>query len=161
MNLRDSLKIENGRLKVGNYFCSDLVKKFGSPLYIMDAKYMKDVASSYVETMNSYGDGAVAFASKSFCSVATSKLLAKQGMWFDAVSGGEVNVLDNAGVDLSCVILHGNAKTYVELEFAISKGVGLIAVISRFKSTSYYRNYTFNLVSSTMVLSSTSNITHR
>ena len=128
MNLRDSLKIENGRLKIGNYFCSDLVAKFGSPLYVMDAKYMKDVASSYVETMNSYGDGAVAFASKSFCSVATSKLLAKQGMWFDAVSGGEIHVLDNAGVDLSCVIMHGNAKTYSELEYAISKGVGLIVI---------------------------------
>ena len=128
MNLRESLTIENNRLKIGSFYASDLVRKFGSPLYIMDAEYMKAVSSAYVKTMNKYAPGAVAYASKAFCSVATSKLLCKQGMYFDAVSGGELHALNRAKVPFDTIIFHGNAKTRYELEYAVLNGVGAIVV---------------------------------
>lgn len=130
MNERDTLYIKNNDLIIGSLSAKEIVDKFPTPLYVMDAKYIKDVCNSYVNAMSYYGDGAVAFAQKSFATVATAKLIASCGMWFDAVSSGEIYLLKQANVDLKKVIFHGNAKTRKEINDAVDMGVGLFAIDS-------------------------------
>ena len=42
MNTRETLKInQQGHLEIGGVDCMDLVKKFGTPLYVFDEAYTK------------------------------------------------------------------------------------------------------------------------
>ncbi|MEG2274593.1 MAG: diaminopimelate decarboxylase, partial [Clostridia bacterium] len=97
MNTRDTLYIENGELFVGNLSATSLAKRFGTPLYVMDAAYIASVCDAYSQTMSAYG-GAVLYTSKAFATIATTKLIASHGLWFDAVSGGELFLLNSANV---------------------------------------------------------------
>lgn len=130
MNLRDTLYIENGELFVGKLKATDLAKKFGTPLYVMDGEYMLSVADEMVKGLSSYGDGAVAYASKALATIATTKMLDARGLWFDCVSGGELFLLLKAGVNPKHIIAHGNAKTPKEIEEGVKAGIGLFAVDS-------------------------------
>ncbi len=130
MNTRNTLFIENGCLHIGGFEATQLVQKFGTPLYVMDGEYLREVALAYVKSINEYGSGAVAYASKAFLSIATSKILSKCGLWFDSVSGGEVYALYKAGVDMSHVMFHGNNKTPNEIELAIDHKLGYFVIDS-------------------------------
>ncbi len=130
MNLRETLYIEKGDLFVGKLKATDLAKKFGTPLYVMDGEYMLSVADEMVAGLSAYGDGAVAYASKAFASIATTKMLSSHGLWFDCVSGGELYLLLKAGVNPKHIIAHGNAKTPKEIEEGVRAGIGYFAVDS-------------------------------
>lgn len=130
MNLRDTLYIENGDLFVGKFKATELAKKFGTPLYVMDGEYMTAVADEMKNGLSSYGDGAVAYASKAFASIATAKLLSAHGLWFDCVSGGELYLLLKAGVNPKHIIFHGNAKTPREVEEGVAADIGYFAIDS-------------------------------
>ncbi len=130
MNSRQSLCVKDGNLHIGAFSATSLASKFGTPLYVMDAQYIRSVCDAFLSAMKEYGNGAVAYASKAFCTVATTKLMASMGMWFDAVSGGEIYLLKNAGVDMSKVIFHGNAKTANEIDEGVKAGVGYFAIDS-------------------------------
>ncbi len=130
MNTRNTLFTKDNNLFIGKINAIDLAKKFGTPLYIIDQTSMTDVADAFYGVMSEYGQGAITYASKAFCSVATTKILSKHGMWFDAVSGGEVYLLQSAGVDMSKIVFHGNNKTLTEIDEALDAGVGIFAIDS-------------------------------
>lgn len=130
MNTRDTLYVKDNNLVIGNIYATELAKRFGTPLYVMDAKYIAEVCDAFVKAMSHYGDGAVAYASKAFASMATSRLIQKHGLWFDSVSGGEVYLLSAAGVDMSHVIFHGNNKTKQEIRDGVAAGVGYFVIDS-------------------------------
>ncbi len=130
MNTRDTLCVKEGRLYIGGLAASDVARRFGTPLYVMDADYIKEVAKSFREAMASYGDGAVAYASKAFAAEATTRLLDKEGLWFDSVSGGELYLLNKSGVDMKKVIFHGNNKTEKEIREGLEYGIGYFVIDS-------------------------------
>jgi diaminopimelate decarboxylase len=132
MNTRNTLFIENDNLIIGKITAAELVKKFGTPLYVMDADYIAEVCDAFSETMKtSYPrGGAVAYASKAFASVATSKIIQKHGLWFDSVSGGELYLLNKAGVDMKHVVFHGNAKTEKEINEALDLNIKYFVIDS-------------------------------
>ncbi|MEG1275848.1 MAG: diaminopimelate decarboxylase [Ruthenibacterium sp.] len=68
------------------------------------------------------------YTSKAFATIATTKLIASHGLWFDAVSGGELFLLNSANVDMKHVVFHGNNKTAAELTMALESGVGHIVL---------------------------------
>ncbi|MEG1529298.1 MAG: diaminopimelate decarboxylase [Clostridia bacterium] len=129
MNTRDTLYIENGELFVGNLSATSLAKRFGTPLYVMDATYIASVCDAYSQTMSAYG-GAVLYTSKAFATIATTKLIASHGLWFDAVSGGELFLLNSANVDMKHVVFHGNNKTPKEILEGVELGVGYFVIDS-------------------------------
>ena len=66
MNYRESMKPNNdGELVIGGVKASDLSKKYGTPLYVMDVAFIKSVCNAFKDTINKCyeGFGAVAFAS--------------------------------------------------------------------------------------------------
>lgn len=130
MNTRDTLYTKDNNLYIGAFKATDLAKRFGTPLYVMDAAYISEVCDAFVAAMKSYGDGAVAFANKAFATVATAKIADRHGLWFDAVSGGEVNLVLKAGADPSKILLHGNNKTLREIEEGLDAGIGYFVVDS-------------------------------
>ena len=130
MNTRDTLFVKDNDLYMGGFKATDLAAKFGTPLYVMDAAYIAEVADAFVSAMKTYGEGGVAFANKAFATVATAKLAAKHGLWFDVVSGGELYLVKQAGVDMKKVLFHGNNKTPREIDEGIAAGVGYFVIDS-------------------------------
>ena len=130
MNTRDTLYVKGGNLWIGELKATELAKRFGTPLYVMDARYIAEVADAFVRAVNKGGRGAVAFANKAFATVATAKLAAAHWLWFDVVSGGELYLVRQAGVDLKKVLFHGNNKTPREIEEGLAAGIGYFVVDS-------------------------------
>ncbi len=130
MNTRDTLYVEDGFLHIGGFKAVDLASRFGTPLYVMDAKYIREVLSKMNAALKTFGDGAVAYASKAFSTLATTSLMAKTGAWFDCVSGGEQYLLLKAGVDPKHIIFHGNAKTRAEIRQGLETKIGYFVIDS-------------------------------
>ncbi|NCA68056.1 MAG: diaminopimelate decarboxylase [Clostridia bacterium] len=130
MNLRDTLKINSaGVLEIGGAAATELVKSFGTPLYVLDEDYIRKVCRAFVKTMNEeYGDGNVCFASKALSCMAMYKLIGDEGLKADVVSGGEMYTALRAGFKGADMYFHGNNKLPKEIELAVSNGVRIIVV---------------------------------
>ena len=130
MNQRDTLKVnKDGLLEVGGITCAELAKNFGTPLYVMDKAYIKDMCKIYSNTLSTeYGDGMIAYASKAFSCKAIYRLINEMGVGADSVSAGEIYTAQKADFPMEKLIFHGNNKTLTELDYAISAGVGYIVI---------------------------------
>lgn len=129
MNLRDTMKIDNGELIISGVSATALAKKYGTPLYVMDISYIRNVLRAFKSTIEKdYGNGKVAYASKAFSTTAMYKIIDQENACIDIVSGGELFTALNAGFNIKNAYFHGNNKPHSELEFAISNGIGTIVV---------------------------------
>lgn len=132
MNTRETLKIVNGELEIGGISAVKLASMFGTPLYVMDEFYIREVSRSFLVGLKSgYGqNAAVAYASKALCNIAILKITSSEGLYTDVVSGGELYAAKQAEIDPNHIIFHGNNKTDCELNDALNFGVGFIVVDS-------------------------------
>lgn len=130
MNLRDTLKINAaGHLEIGGCDCVDLAAEYGTPLYVMDEQYIREVCRAFRQTIEStYGNGNMAYASKAFSCKAIYNIMKQEGTFIDVVSGGEIYTAVSAGFDMSKAYFHGNNKLPEELRLAMQHGVGTIVV---------------------------------
>ena len=118
---------ENGILEIGAVSAIDLVKEFGTPLFVYDTSLIKEQAQGFKQTFEELGvKHRVIYASKAFTSKAIYQLLQKEGLGFDVVSDGELYTALSAGVDPEMLEFHGNNKSYSELLTAVEKNVGMI-----------------------------------
>ena len=131
MNERQTLKInEKGHLEIGGCDSVELAARFGTPLYVFDEPYIRDMMSVYRDTIaKSYGgNGLVLYASKAFSCLAVYRIAAQEGIGVDVVSGGELYTALKAGFPADKIYMHGNNKLPRELEFAVNSGVGNIVL---------------------------------
>ena len=127
MNKRNTLKEENGRLKIGNYYASDIAKKFGTPLYVLDVEHMENMINAYSHTMKTcYGEGEILYASKALSSKAVYEIVKNQNIGIDVVSGGELFTAKSVDFPMDKVYFHGNNKLIEELEMAVQNNVKMI-----------------------------------
>ncbi|HKL93739.1 MAG TPA: diaminopimelate decarboxylase [Clostridia bacterium] len=132
MNTRDTLKVENGQLVIGGVSATELREKFGTPLYVLDEAYIREVSRAFLDGLKEgYGENvAVAYASKALCNIAVLKITSSEGLYTDIVSGGELYTALKAGVQPEKMVMHGNNKTDAELKMAVENSVGYIVVDS-------------------------------
>lgn len=132
MNYRDTMNVnEKGHLQIGGVDTVDLVKKYGTPLYVMDEIYIRQVCRAFRETVeNTYGEGGVAYASKAFSCKAVYEIAKQENMYIDVVSGGEIYTANSVGFDMKKAYFHGNNKLVSEIELALETGVGTFVVDS-------------------------------
>ena len=118
-----------GRITLGGIDVVDLAREFGTPLYAYDAETVRAQCAAYRSAFESqYPDSVVVYGAKAFLNRPFARLIAAQGLGFDAVSGGEIEVMQAAGVDLETVFFHGNNKSPAELLLASRAGVGRIVI---------------------------------
>jgi diaminopimelate decarboxylase len=127
---RDSRLNERGRLEVGGCDTIELAREYGTPAYVVAEDDLRTRARAFVQAGAATGhkDFNVVFASKSFPCTAVLSLFADEGLWCDVASAGELHLALNAGVAPERIVLHGNAKSEVELRMALERGAGLIVV---------------------------------
>lgn len=118
---------DKGNLEIGGCDVVDLVQQYGTPLYVIDEKTLRNICVDYKKAFAKYDKVNMMFASKSLCTLATSLILAQEGFGFDVVSGGEIYTVYKSGADMNKVLFNGNNKSYDELALAIELGVGRIS----------------------------------
>jgi len=117
-------------LDIGGCDTIDLIKEFGSPLYVMDESLVRKNCRTYKNAIDECynGKGKIAYASKAFSCKYMYKIAKEEGLAIDVVSGGELYTAMQAGFPTSEVYFHGNNKSYAEIEMAIQNKVGRIVV---------------------------------
>ncbi|MBD8006302.1 diaminopimelate decarboxylase [Bacillus norwichensis] len=120
---------DEGHLEIGGCDTVELVKKYGTPLYVYDMELIKSRARSFKKMFEKYGvKSQVAYASKAFSSIAILQLVHEEGLSLDVVSGGELYTAAAAKFPIDKVHFHGNNKSEEELVMALDHKVGCIVV---------------------------------
>jgi diaminopimelate decarboxylase len=121
---------ERGHLEVGGCDTIELAREFGTPAYVVAEDDLRTRAQSFLQAGRDAGheDFHVVFASKAFPCSAVLALFAQEGLWCDAASGGELHLALQAGFRPERIVLHGNAKSEMELRMALRHRVGAIVL---------------------------------
>jgi diaminopimelate decarboxylase len=121
---------ERGRLEIGGCDTLELAREFGTPSYVIAEEDLRARARAFAQAARAAGDErlGVVFASKSFPCTAVLALFAREGLWCDVASGGELHLALHAGFAPERIVLHGNAKSEAELRMALRHGVALIVI---------------------------------
>lgn len=116
---------KHGRLEVGGCDAVELAKEFGTPLYVVDEKTLRDRCRDYVDSFKqAYPNSEVAFACKALCAVGIARIAQSEGLGFDVSSGGELYTVLKAGADPQKIYFHGNNKPLQELAEGLDAGIG-------------------------------------
>lgn len=110
---------------------AELAKKYGTPLYVYSES---DITGRFHELkqcfIEKYPDTRVAYAAKAFFPIAMAKLVDREGMCVDVVSGGELYTAIKAGFPAEKIEFNGNNKQRFEIEMAVEYGIGRIIIDS-------------------------------
>ena len=119
---------KDGKLSVGGCSIEELVKKYDSPLYILDEMTLRNSCRAYKKALEKYypGKSLPIYASKANSSIFMSNLVSSEGFGLDAVSEGELLTALKGGVPNEKIVLHGNNKSDKEIEFAVSNNIKII-----------------------------------
>jgi len=118
-----------GHLAIGGCDVLDLVRQFGTPLYVMDEELIRRNCREYLVGFRSrYPKTDIAFAGKAFLNMAMCRLLHQEGLYLDVASAGEIHTALLAGFPADRLFFHGNNKSEEELRMALEKGIGRVVV---------------------------------
>ncbi len=132
--LHSNYSIDNrGHFNIGKTDSVMLVKKYGSPLYVLDEDTIRENCRRYVSAMKEhFGSGAQAiYASKALAFRRIYPVVADEGLGADVVSPGELYIARSVGFPMERVFFHGNCKTESDIRFALECGIGCFVVDNR------------------------------
>ena len=118
----------DGKLSVGGCSIEELVKKYDSPLYVLDEITLRNSCRAYKKALEKYypGKSLPIYASKANSSIFMSNLVSSEGLGLDAVSEGELLTALKGGVPNEKIVFHGNNKSDKEIEFAVRNNIKII-----------------------------------
>lgn len=125
-----NLKVKDGVLEFAGFNTPALARKYGTPLYLMDEKRIRDNCRMYQTAMHEYfGENALTlYASKALSFKRMYEIVSDEGLGIDVVSSGEIHTAAKAGFPMEKAFFHGNNKTDDDIAFAMDRGVGYFVV---------------------------------
>ena len=132
---RTSKRSSQGELEVGGVGVRELIRRHGSPLYVVD---QEDFEARLMQTKRAFSDAAqrhgtsakLYYASKALLTSDVVRWVEQAGLSIDVSTGGELAVALAAGMPGERIGLHGNNKSLVEIGRAIAANVGAIVIDS-------------------------------
>jgi diaminopimelate decarboxylase len=124
---------ENGRLHLSGISARILASEFGTPAFFLDEADFRNRAMAWGQALHdTFGEnaGTVYYAAKAFICIEVARWVAQSGIGLDVCTGGELAVALAAGFPPSKMELHGNNKSFAEIESAIENGVRTIVIDS-------------------------------
>lgn len=111
-------------------FAWQLVRRFGTPLYVMDEEALRRRIREYQDALSRHYPGrfSVTYAGKAFLCKAMCRLVDQEGAGLDVASAGELATALKAGFPPQRIHLHGNCKTSQELEMALKARIHRIVI---------------------------------
>jgi diaminopimelate decarboxylase len=102
----------------------ELVHKFGSPLYVIDADaIVRNWRNMYSSITSRYQDSVICYAYKANSHFAVCKMLSDLGAGAEVASGGELYIALKVGVPATRIVFDGPNKSASELAMAIESRV--------------------------------------
>src|SRR5271166_7171901 len=108
----------------------DIVKRFGTPVYIYSAATLRRHFRVFDEAFAG-NDHLICYAMKALSNLSILKLFGAMGAGFDIVSVGELMRCLRAGADPRKIVFSGVGKTDEEIAAAIDADILMINVESR------------------------------
>ncbi len=122
-------QVENGILYFDGCNTLDLAEKYGTPLYVLSetaiVEKCKEIKDAFLQR---YERTRAAYAAKAFLTISMCKIIEREGLCIDVVSGGELYTAIKADFPPEKIEFNGNNKSLVELEMAIDYNIGRIIV---------------------------------
>ncbi len=126
---QNSFVNDSGRLMFGKHSAVHLARLFGTPLYVYDIGTIRHNITVYQDSLQKYaGETQLTYASKAFLCLALARLMTEESVGLDVSSAGEIFIARQAGAPAANMHLHGNNKSWRDLESALQAGVGRIVV---------------------------------
>jgi diaminopimelate decarboxylase len=115
---------ENGNLWVEDCDVSDIVAKFGTPLYIISEAQLRYTYRQFRDAFRRhYPEVEILFANKSNNGMAIRHIMNQEGAGGDCFGQNEMYLALLAGTDPRTLVLNGSNKQDEELEMAIENGL--------------------------------------
>jgi len=122
-------EIKNNTLYFDGCNTVELAEKYGTPLYVMSETAIVEKCREIRDTfLNRYERTRAAYASKAFLTLAMCKIIEREGLCMDVVSGGELYTAIKAEFPAERIEFNGNNKSVEELELAVDYNIGRIIV---------------------------------
>jgi diaminopimelate decarboxylase len=120
---------DDGRLEIGGCDARELANEFGTPALIVSEDDIRTRVRAFKDAFAARTDDfEVHFAAKAFACTPVLALMAEEGLACDVAGGGELHMALKAGFDPGRIHLHGNAKSWRELQEAHDAGVGHVVL---------------------------------
>jgi diaminopimelate decarboxylase len=125
----DFFQYKNGALHAEGIAVSQLVERFGTPLYIYSqatlVRHLTQIQEAFAEA-----NPLICYSVKSNGNLALARVMARHGSGFDVTSGGEMHRAVLAGAPGHKIVFAGVGKSKAELTRALQVGVFLFNVES-------------------------------
>ena len=122
-------EVKNNRLYFDGCDTVELAKEYGTPLYVMSETAIVEKCREIRETfLNRYERTRAAYASKAFLTLSMCKIIEREDLCLDVVSGGELYTAMKANFPSERIEFNGNNKSVEELELAVDYKIGRIIV---------------------------------
>lgn len=122
--------LNNGHLAFSDTDVVDLANKYGTPLYLLDEKRIRENCEIYKNTVEKYfgNESIPLYASKALCCKEIYRIVSQEGLGTDVVSGGELYTALSVGFPSEKIYFHGNNKTDEEIIYGLSNDIGAFVV---------------------------------
>jgi diaminopimelate decarboxylase len=132
---RTAKRGSNGAVEIAEVPVAELVRSYGSPLYVIDQEEFEgrliSVNKAFSDAATKIGSSAkFYYASKSLLTAEVMRWVVDAGYSVDVSTGGELAIALAAGVPGPRLGLHGNNKSLVEIGRAVSADVSAIVIDS-------------------------------
>ncbi|RQD83399.1 diaminopimelate decarboxylase [Methanosalsum natronophilum] len=118
--IKNHLEIEDGQLTIGGISATDIVKEYGSPLYVSNENRIRENFRRY---KNAFPDTDLYYAAKANSNITLLKIMAEEGAGADVFSDGELYLALLAGMPRDKILFNGNSKSDKELYMAVKSDV--------------------------------------
>ena len=130
-----AVRNERGELELAGLSAPELVRQYGSPLYVIDQAdfeaRLEKVRSAFEVAARQAGTSVkLYYASKALLTTEIARWVVEAGYAIDVSTGGELAVALAAGTGGDRLGVHGNNKSLVEIGRAVSADVSAIVIDS-------------------------------
>ena len=129
--LPSNLSFKDGVAHIGDTSLLNVVKEYGTPLYVYDWEHLKENIDHF---SNAFGPHTLfRYAAKAFICKALVKELSDKGWGVDVVSGGEMATVQAVTGTLENTLFNGTYKSIEEIEFFMQNEGGHISIDNRYE----------------------------
>lgn len=128
--MTEKIKFEGNQLFVEEIPATDLAEKYGTPLYVYSGNQISRNLKQLQKAFSIIPGTRVLYALKANSNPELLRLISSLGAGADTVSAGEIFVALKSGFPPSMISLAGVGKTDRDIDFALSREIGVIIVES-------------------------------
>ena len=123
------LETRNSNLYFDGCNTPDLAKEYGTPLFVISETAIVEKCNELKrDFLDKYPNTRAAYAAKAFLTKALCKIIERERLCIDVVSGGELYTCISADFPPERIEFNGNNKSEEEINMAMDYGVGRIIV---------------------------------